>query len=145
LLQYARARAGFVLVNVNPGYRSHELAFVLRRSGMRALFLWSKDARADYQQILGEARSPEQALEHVIRLGTGEWDAMLANDVDVPADPVLADDPTNIQYTSGTTGSPKGVVLTHRNLVNNVATSGAHWGRALSLGVVAANERRHAL
>src|SRR5262249_2133052 len=77
LLQYACARAGFVLVNVNPAYRSHELAFVLGKSGMRALFLWTKDGRADYQQILDDARRPEQALQHAIHLATGEWDARL--------------------------------------------------------------------
>jgi fatty-acyl-CoA synthase len=124
LLQYACARAGFVLVNVNPAYRSHELAFVLRKSGMRALFLWPKDARADYQKILDEARCPEQALAHVVHLGTDEWDAMLDNGCDIPSTPVLPGDPTNIQYTSGTTGSPKGVQLTHRNLVNNGLVTG---------------------
>ena len=124
LLQYACARAGFVLVNVNPAYRSHELEFVLRRSGMRALLFWEKDARADYGRILAEARRPEHALEHVVRLGTGEWEAMLANGRDLPGDPVLPADPTNIQYTSGTTGSPKGVVLTHLNLVNNALATG---------------------
>jgi fatty-acyl-CoA synthase len=124
LLQYACARAGFVLVNVNPAYRSHELAFVLRKSGMRALFLWTRDARADYRQILDEARRPEHALEHVIRLGTEEWDTMLSNGLDLPAAPVFANAPTNIQYTSGTTGSPKGVLLTHRNLVNNGLATG---------------------
>jgi len=124
LLQYACARAGFVLVNVNPAYRSHELTFVLRKSGMRALFLWEKDARADYRKILDEARGPEQALEHVISLGTGEWDAMLANGRVLPDEPVSPCDATNIQYTSGTTGSPKGVLLTHRNLVNNGLATG---------------------
>jgi len=124
LLQYACARAGYVLVNVNPAYRSHELAFVLRRSGMRALFLREQDARANYQEILDSARSPEQNLVHVIHLGSSEWDAMLAGGRDLPPEPVLADDPTNIQYTSGTTGSPKGVVLTHRNLVNNARFTG---------------------
>src|ERR1043165_6069473 len=69
LLQYACARAGLVLVNVNPAYRSHDLAFVLRKSRMRALFLWSKDARQDYRQILTDARGPEQALDYVIYLG----------------------------------------------------------------------------
>ena len=124
LLQYACARAGFVLVNVNPAYRSHELAFVLRKSGMRALFLWANDARADYRKILDEVRQPEQALGHVVYLGTEEWDAMLANGRDLPSQPVSPGDPTNIQYTSGTTGSPKGVLLTHRNLVNNGLVTG---------------------
>jgi fatty-acyl-CoA synthase len=128
LLQYACARAGFVSVNVNPAYRSHELKYVLGKSGMRALFFWPKDGRADYQQILDGARRPDQALEHAIRLGTVEWDAMLANGCGLPDDPVLPGDPTNIQYTSGTTGSPKGVVLTHRNLVNNALATGANMG-----------------
>ena len=118
-LQYACARTGYVLVNVNPAYRSHELAFILRRSQMRALFLPERDARADYQEILDDARAPDQALAHVVHLGTSEWDAMLANGCDLSPQPVRPGDPTNIQYTSGTTGSPKGVVLTHRNLVNN--------------------------
>jgi fatty-acyl-CoA synthase len=124
LLQYACARGGFVLVNVNPAYRSHELAFVLRKSRMRALFFWPKDARADYQHILDGARQPEQALEHVVRLGTGEWDAVLANSRDLPQHPVLPTDPTNLQYTSGTTGSPKGVLLTHFGMVNNARITG---------------------
>jgi len=119
LLQYACARAGYVLVNVNPAYRSHELAFILQRSEMRALFMRTQDARANYQQILDGGRTPEQALEHVIHLGTTEWDAMLAHGSTWPSEPVRPGDPTNIQYTSGTTGSPKGVLLTHRNLVNN--------------------------
>lgn len=123
-LQYACARAGFILVNVNPAYRSHELSFVLGKSRMKALFLWERDARANYQEILDGARSPGQALAHVIHLGTLEWDAMLANGRDLPAVPVSPNDPTNIQYTSGTTGLPKGVLLTHRNLVNNAYYTG---------------------
>jgi fatty-acyl-CoA synthase len=124
LLQYACARAGYVLVNVNPAYRSHELAFVLRKSAMRALFLWEQDARANYQEILASARSPEQSLAHVVRLGSVEWAAMLDGGRDLSEEPVLPGDPTNIQYTSGTTGTPKGVLLTHRGLVNNARFTG---------------------
>ena len=119
LLQYACARAGYVLVNVNPAYRSHEMRFILQRSGIKALFLNDRDARVNYQEILEGARSPDQALSHVIHLKTDEWDAMLANGHDLPTEPVRPCEPTNIQYTSGTTGSPKGVLLTHLNLVNN--------------------------
>jgi fatty-acyl-CoA synthase len=119
LVQYACARAGYVLVNVNPAYRSHELAYILQRSGMKALFLRERDARVNYQEILDGARCPDQALAHVIHLGTSEWDAMLTHGCELPSSPVSPNDATNIQYTSGTTGSPKGVLLTHRSLVNN--------------------------
>jgi fatty-acyl-CoA synthase len=68
LVQYACARAGYVLVNVNPAYRSDELAYILQRSGMKALFLRERDARANYQEILDGARCPDQALAHVIHL-----------------------------------------------------------------------------
>ena len=124
LLQYACARGGFVLVNVNPAYRSHELEFVLAKSGMRALFLWESDARTDYRSIVSEVSAPE----HVVYLGTPQWSGMLAGGCDLPAEPVLAADATNIQYTSGTTGNPKGVLLTHRNLVNNAFFTGEWLG-----------------
>jgi fatty-acyl-CoA synthase len=115
LLQYGAARAGVVLVNVNPAYRSHELAFVLRRSRIRALFLHACDARTDYRAILSECTPPE----HVIWLGE-PWDAMLAAGDPAWTPPAcLATEVVNIEYTSGTTGSPKGVLLTHRNIVNN--------------------------
>src|SRR5579863_3173072 len=117
MLHLACARIGAVLVNVNPAYRAYELQFVLRKSGMKAVFLWEKDGRSDYAQILREARTGQTlALEHVVFLGTEEWKSLLARGVDVPETRMGADDVTNIQYTSGTTGSPKGVLLTHRNL-----------------------------
>jgi len=123
LLQYAAPRAGVVLVNVNPAYRSHELRFVLKNSRIRALFLHEHDSRADYRRILAESRNGDSLpLEHVVWLGTQWWDAMIAGGADLPeresADP---NDVANIQYTSGTTGTPKGVMLTHRNLLNNGA------------------------
>ncbi len=120
LLQLGCARAGVVLVNVNPAYRSHELAYVLRKSGMRAIFLREKDARANYGEILEQARAGQElALQHVVWLGQESWEGMLASGKDLPVEPIAPDDVTNIQYTSGTTGSPKGVLLTHRNLINN--------------------------
>ena len=128
LLQLACARLGVVLVNVNPAYRAYELAFVLRKSGMKALFLWESDRRSDYRGILDEARKDQSlALEHLIYFGTDSWRRML--DRGVPIDTgtntcAASDDVANIQYTSGTTGSPKGVLLTHRNLLNNAAVIG---------------------
>jgi len=120
LLQYACARAQVVLINVNPAYRSHELRYVLQRSGMRALFLYDADERGDYRAILGEARNGQEiALEHVVSLGGPSWTAMLERPGDLPKAPAEPNDVVNIQYTSGTTGSPKGVLLTHRNIVNN--------------------------
>jgi fatty-acyl-CoA synthase len=120
LLQIAASRTGLVLVNVNPSYRSTELSFVLRKSRMRALFLRERDQRAAYGEILKDARSgSERPLEHVVYIGSESWSEFLANGCDIPEISVRNTDPANIQYTSGTTGAPKGVLLTHRNIVNN--------------------------
>jgi fatty-acyl-CoA synthase len=113
------ARAGAALVNVNPAYRSHELQYTLQKSRMKALFLWSKDRRADYEEILGRARHGlKLALEHTVCFDSPEWPALLDAEGRLP-DQVAVDDVANIQYTSGTTGLPKGVMLTHHNIVNN--------------------------
>jgi fatty-acyl-CoA synthase len=113
------ARAGASLVNVNPAYRSHELQFTLTRSRMKALFLWHKDKRADYEEILGRARHGlDLALQHTVFFDSPEWPALLDAEGRLP-DSVAIDDVANIQYTSGTTGLPKGVMLTHHNVVNN--------------------------
>ena len=119
LLQFGSALAGIILVNVNPAYRAHELAFVLKKSGLKALFLHERDSRTDFASILAEACDGQTlALRDVIRLGTSDWDGFLREpDGVVPGiDPAM---PANMQYTSGTTGQPKGVVLTHLNIVNN--------------------------
>lgn len=122
VLNLACARIGGVLVNVNPAYRAYELAFVLRKSGMKALFLWELDGRSDYKAILQEAVAEgNHAVEHVVYFGTESWDRMRANGAEIARVDIAVDDVTNIQYTSGTTGSPKGVLLTHSNLLNNAA------------------------
>src|SRR5579871_2329015 len=120
LVHLACTRIGAVLVNVNPAYRAFELAFVLRKSGMKALFLWEQDSRSNYRAILEEARASEKLpLERVIYFGTESWSQLRDSGADVTVQEISPDDVTNIQYTSGTTGSPKGVLLTHRNLLNN--------------------------
>jgi fatty-acyl-CoA synthase len=109
-------------VNVNPAYRAHDLAFVLRKSGMKALILRASDQRSNYRAILEETGC---APAHVIYLGEESWDRMIANGVDAGPAPSEPHEVTNIQYTSGTTGSPKGVLLTHHNLINNGKIIGA--------------------
>ena len=119
ILHMGCARAGAALVNVNPAYRSHELQFTLTRSRMKALFLWHKDKHADYEEILGRARHGlDLALGHTIYFDSPDWPALLDAEGRLP-DHVAVDDVANIQYTSGTTGLPKGVMLTHHNVVNN--------------------------
>ncbi len=120
IMHMGTARAGASLVNINPAYRSHELQYTLERSRMKALFLWHKDKRADYADILARAihGMTHLTLEHTIYFDSPEWPALLDADGRLP-DLVSVDDVANIQYTSGTTGQPKGVMLTHHNIVNN--------------------------
>jgi len=116
LIQVACSRANLELVNVNPAYRATDLGYILRKSRMRALILRERDTRSEYKKILEET---EAAPEHVVYLDHPSWDAMLARGTEIANAPATPDDIANIQYTSGTTGAPKGVLLAHRGIVNN--------------------------
>jgi fatty-acyl-CoA synthase len=119
MVHMGAARAGVALVNVNPAYRSHELHYTLERSKMKVLFLWHKDKRANYEEILERARhNMKLELRHVIYFDSPEWTSLMEQKGELPAK-VDPSEVANIQYTSGTTGLPKGVMLTHRNIVNN--------------------------
>ena len=124
LTQYATAKIGAILVNINPAYRTSELEFVLNQSGARLLVAAQRLKTSDYAAMIAEVRPRCAALEQVVLLGTGEWDALLetgrrADRDALGAIELSADDPINIQYTSGTTGFPKGATLSHHNILNN--------------------------
>jgi fatty-acyl-CoA synthase len=120
LVQYATAKAGIVLVNVNPSYRTSELEYALRQSGCRALIAAPAFKSSDYAAMIEEVRPDLPDLESVILFDTPEWEALAAADGDGAALPECQfDEPINIQYTSGTTGFPKGATLSHHNILNN--------------------------
>jgi fatty-acyl-CoA synthase len=126
LVQYATAKIGVILVNLNPAYRTHEVQYALQQSGCRVLVAATDFKTSNYRDMVAEVRPSLPALEHVIFIGTADWDDLLerANGVSVDALRARAallsfDDPINIQYTSGTTGFPKGATLSHHNILNN--------------------------
>jgi len=126
LVQYATAKIGVVLVNVNPAYRTHELSYAVNQSGLRMLVAASSFRTSDYRAMVEEVRGQCPTLERVTYLDTDDWADLLAEGLDVPAGALAQrmaglspDDPINIQYTSGTTGYPKGATLSHRNILNN--------------------------
>ncbi|WP_410630612.1 AMP-binding protein [Amycolatopsis sp. cmx-4-83] len=125
-LQYATAKIGAILVNINPAYRSHELEYVLNQAGIRLLVASDAFKTSDYPAMVEEVRAKCAALEHVVILGSDTWRALLeagrGGDRERLAHlqaGLSADDPINIQYTSGTTGFPKGATLSHHNILNN--------------------------
>ena len=127
ILQYATAKIGAILVAINPAYRTHELAYVLRQSGTRLLVSATSFKTSDYRGMVGEVRSETPDVTEVVFLGTADWEhAARIAPTRCPRPPcapgwhgLQPDDPINIQYTSGTTGSPKGATLSHRNILNN--------------------------
>jgi fatty-acyl-CoA synthase len=125
VVQYATARIGAILVNINPAYRTAELEYALNQSGVSFLILARAFRQADYVGMLGEVRGRCPELREALVLEEG-WEALLRDSVLVPADRLAEresalqfDDPINIQYTSGTTGFPKGATLSHHSILNN--------------------------
>jgi fatty-acyl-CoA synthase len=126
LVQYATARVGIIQVSVNPAYRTSELEYALRQSGCRMLVAAPAFKTSDYVAMTEEVRPALPELERAIFFDTPEWDELLEAGSAVSTDRVRAlaaevafDDPVNIQYTSGTTGFPKGATLSHHNVLNN--------------------------
>ena len=125
IIQYATAAMGAILVNINPAYRTSELEYALNQSGTSFLILAAAFRQADYRAMLAEVKGKCPGLREALVLEDG-WDALKrdasrvkASDLHELEATLQFDDPINIQYTSGTTGFPKGATLTHHNILNN--------------------------
>jgi fatty-acyl-CoA synthase len=128
MVQLAAAKVGAVLVNVNPSYRTHELSYAVNQSGLRLLLTQTSFKTSAYRAMVDEVvgNGDVPTLERTVYVDTDDWTALLAEGASLPADAVAGrmaelrpDDAINIQYTSGTTGFPKGATLSHRNILNN--------------------------
>ena len=126
LVQYATAKIGAILVNINPAYRTHELQYVLNQAGIKMLVSAPSFKTSNYAAMIEEVRDEVPTLERVVLLGDASWDELWAAAESVTQEELEAiaagldrNEPINIQYTSGTTGFPKGATLSHRNILNN--------------------------
>ncbi|GAA1994692.1 AMP-binding protein [Catenulispora subtropica] len=126
LVQYATARVGGILVNLNPAYRDHEIRFALKQSGTSLLFTATQVKSSDYVAMVDAVRPDCPELREVVSFGTPGWTAFVERGADVAAETLAEreaalspEDPIDIQYTSGTTGFPKGATLSHRNVLGN--------------------------
>lgn len=124
LVQYATAKLGAILVNINPAYRTHELKYVLNQAEISVLIATPQFKTSDYAAMVAEARPDTPTIRHTLFFGSSEWEQVAEAETNTTAiaqrmAELDHDDPINIQYTSGTTGFPKGATLTHHNILNN--------------------------
>ncbi|PAZ16805.1 AMP-binding protein [Streptomyces sp. SA15] len=119
LVQYATARVGAIMVNINPAYRTHEVEYVLKQAGISLLFASLSHKSSDYRAMVGQVRGRCPQLREVVYFGDPSWEALIGRGTPGLYADLSCDDPINIQYTSGTTGFPKGATLSHHNILNN--------------------------